>query len=57
MGLGHSPSIVTNGLILCLDAANYKSFKGTPATNILNTMTMVEVLVPVVQTYLHMELD
>lgn len=39
MGLGHSPSIVTNGLVLCLDAANYKSFKGTPATNILNTIT------------------
>lgn len=38
MGLGHSPSIVTNGLVLCLDAANYKSFKGTPATNILNTI-------------------
>ena len=36
MGLGHSPSIVTSGLVMCVDAANYKSFKGTPATNILN---------------------
>lgn len=35
MALGHSPSIVTNGLVMCLDAANYKSFKGTPAINLL----------------------
>lgn len=35
MGLGHAPSIVTDGLVLCLDAANYKSFKGVPATNLL----------------------
>lgn len=39
MGLGHAPSIVTDGLVLCLDAANYKSFKGVPATNILNQIT------------------
>ena len=38
MGLGHSPSIVTNGLVLCLDAANLKSFKGVNATNILNSI-------------------
>lgn len=38
MALGHSPSIVTNGLVMCLDGANYKSFKGTPATNILNSI-------------------
>ena len=29
MGLSHSPSIVTNGLVLCLDAANKKSYSGT----------------------------
>lgn len=28
MGLAHSPGIVTNGLILCLDAANRKSYIG-----------------------------
>jgi hypothetical protein len=27
MGLNHSPQIVTNGLVLCLDAANIKSYK------------------------------
>jgi hypothetical protein len=29
MGLSHSPKIVTNGLVLCLDAANNKSYSGT----------------------------
>jgi hypothetical protein len=29
MALAHSPSIVTNGLILCLDAANPRSYPGT----------------------------
>lgn len=29
MALSHSPSIVTNGLVLCLDAANPKSYPGT----------------------------
>jgi hypothetical protein len=29
MALNHSPSIVTNGLILCLDAANSKSYIGS----------------------------
>lgn len=29
MSLHHSPKIVTNGLILCLDAANKKSYSGT----------------------------
>ncbi len=38
MALSHSPSIVTNGLVLCLDAANLKSFKGVNATNILNSI-------------------
>ena len=32
MGLNHSPSIVTNGLVLCLDAANPKSYPGTGTT-------------------------
>ena len=35
MGLGHSPQIVTNGMVLCLDAANPKNFN----------LTEVEVLV------------
>lgn len=29
MGLAHSPRIVTDGLMLCLDAANQKSYPGT----------------------------
>ena len=41
MSLGHSPSIVLNGLVLALDAANYKSFKGTPATNLLYSLINV----------------
>lgn len=32
MGLAHSPSIVTNGLVLCLDAANVKSYPGSGTT-------------------------
>jgi hypothetical protein len=32
MALAHSPSIVTNGLVLCLDAANPKSYPGTGTT-------------------------
>lgn len=29
MGVNYSPRIVTNGLVLCLDAANMKSYPGT----------------------------
>ena len=32
MGLAHSPSIVMDGLVLCLDAANPKSYPGTGST-------------------------
>jgi len=32
MALSHSPSIITNGLILCFDAANIKSYPGTGTT-------------------------
>ena len=32
MGLSHSPKIITNGLILALDAANPKSYPGTGDT-------------------------
>ena len=32
MGLSHSPKIVTNGLVLCLDAANPKSYPGSGTT-------------------------
>lgn len=32
MGLNHSPSIVTNGLVLALDAANPKSYPGSGNT-------------------------
>lgn len=32
MALSHSPSIVTNGLTLCLDAANIKSYPGSGTT-------------------------
>jgi hypothetical protein len=29
MGVGYNPKIVTNGLALCLDAANRKSYSGS----------------------------
>jgi hypothetical protein len=32
MGLSHSPSIITQNLVLCLDAANTKSYPGTGTT-------------------------
>jgi len=32
MGLAHSPKIVTDGLVLCLDAADIKSYPGTGTT-------------------------
>ena len=32
MSLAHSPSIVTNGLVLCLDAGNIKSYPGSGTT-------------------------
>jgi len=32
MGIGYSPKIVTDGLVLCLDAANPKSYPGTGTT-------------------------
>jgi hypothetical protein len=35
MGLAHSPRIVTDGLVLCLDAANSKSYPGS-GSNIFN---------------------
>jgi hypothetical protein len=37
MALVHSPSIVTNGLILALDAANRKSYIGSVQTSLINT--------------------
>jgi len=32
VALSHSPSIITNGLVLCLDAANRKSYPGSGTT-------------------------
>ena len=29
MGIAYNPKIVTDGLVLCLDAANTKSYSGT----------------------------
>ena len=37
MGLAHSPRIVTDGLVLCLDAANPKSYPGTGT--VINDLT------------------
>jgi hypothetical protein len=34
MAYFHSPTIVTSGLVLCLDAANGESFRGEPTTNL-----------------------
>ena len=32
MGVGYNPKIVTDGLVMCLDAANKKSYSGTGTT-------------------------
>ena len=32
MGLTHSPRIVTDGLVFCVDAANARSYPGTGTT-------------------------
>jgi hypothetical protein len=32
MGLSHSPSMITNGLVLCLDAGNRRSYPGSGTT-------------------------
>jgi len=32
MALIHSPNVITNGLVLCLDAANIKSYSGSGST-------------------------
>ena len=37
MSIQHSPSVVTNGLILALDAANRKSYIGAVNTSLINT--------------------
>ena len=39
MGVFGGPEIPNDGLVLALDGANYKSFKGSVATNILNQIT------------------
>ena len=39
MGVYSGPDLKEDGLVLCLDGANYKSFKGVPATNILNQIS------------------
>jgi hypothetical protein len=41
MAYFHSPTIATNGLVLCLDAANGESFRGEPTTNIQASPTMI----------------
>ena len=39
MGLSHSPSIVTNGLVLCLDAGNIKSYNAGISTTAWNDLS------------------
>lgn len=38
MGFSRGPKLVTDGLLLALDAANDKSFKGEPTTNLLSAV-------------------
>jgi hypothetical protein len=40
LALGHSPRIVMDGLVLCLDGANYKSFKGEATTNVVTNTNL-----------------
>jgi hypothetical protein len=37
MGIAYNPRTITDGLVLCLDAANFKSFKGEATTNYYST--------------------
>ena len=39
MGLNHSPRVVTDGLVLCMDSDNLKSYKGPPIQNIMTHIT------------------
>lgn len=40
MGVFGGPKIITDGLVLDVDAANYKSFRGVPASNTLPSPTL-----------------
>jgi hypothetical protein len=39
MATSYSPKIITDGLVLAFDAANIKSFRGIPQTNLLTGLT------------------
>jgi hypothetical protein len=41
MGLVHSPRIVTDGLVLCLDAANPKSYPGKTGPNLVTEISVL----------------
>ena len=40
MGLSHSPNIIKDGLVLLMDGANVRSFRGEPTTNLLPNPTV-----------------
>jgi len=40
MAVGYNPRIVTDGLVLALDGANYKSFKGEATTNVVTNTNL-----------------
>jgi hypothetical protein len=40
MGISYNPRIVTDGIVLALDGANYKSFKGEATTNLIPNPTV-----------------
>jgi hypothetical protein len=46
MGTFGGPYIVTDGLVLSLDAANPRSFRGEPTVNILHPYSTMEPLIP-----------
>ena len=43
MGLGHSPRIVTDGLVLCLDAANRRSLTGESLGTLIESISVSSV--------------
>lgn len=43
MGLSHSPKIVTDGLVLCLDAGNTKSYPGSLGSELVTTAALTAV--------------
>lgn len=43
MSVGYNPKVITNGLVLCLDAANPKSYPGLLGSELVTTSTITQI--------------